>query len=150
MSAPSITLQPVSQTVVRTNTTTATFTVTATGTSPLSYQWEVDDGGGFGPITGATTTTLTLSGIVKDLDQYEYRCVVTNDEGTATSNAAVLTVFNGPQITAFPPTNASGVTTATLTCDYPTGEGEAVEVAVILPNGRLPISFVVTEPPGPI
>jgi len=150
MSAPSITLQPASQTVVRTNAITATFTVTAVGTSPLSYQWQVDSGGGFSPIINATAPTLTLNNINKTLDQYEYRCVVTNDEGTAISNAAVLTVFNGPQITAFSPTNASGVTTATLTSDYPTGEGEAVEVAVILPNGRLPISFVVTEPPGPI
>jgi hypothetical protein len=142
MSAPTITLQPASKTVVRANTTTATFTVTVTGTSPLSYQWQVNDGGGFDPITGATNSTLTLNNIIKAWDQYQYRCVVTNDEGTATSNAAVLSVFNGPQLTTFLPTNASGVTTATLSCDYPTGEDEVVEVAVVLPDGRIQISFV--------
>ena len=43
------------------------FSVTATGTAPLSYQWQKDevdltDGGS---ITGATTATLTITGIME-------------------------------------------------------------------------------------
>ena len=69
------------------------FSVTATGTAPLSYQWQKDgvnltDGG---RITGATTATLTITGVMES-DEGGYRCVVTNSAGTATSNTAMLTV----------------------------------------------------------
>ncbi len=71
----------------------ATFTVSATGDAPLSYQWQMDgvdlnNGGG---ITGATTDTLQIADCVPD-DEADYRCVVTNAYGSATSNAAALTV----------------------------------------------------------
>ena len=69
------------------------FSVTATGTAPLSYQWQKDgvnltDGGS---ITGATTATLTITGVTES-DEGGYRCVVTNIAGMDTSNTAMLTV----------------------------------------------------------
>ena len=69
------------------------FGVTATGTAPLSYQWQKDevdltDGGS---ITGATTATLTITGVMES-DEGGYRCVVTNIAGRVTSNPAMLTV----------------------------------------------------------
>ena len=69
------------------------FSVTATGTAPLSYQWQKDgvnltDGGS---ITGATTATLTITGVMES-DEGGYRCVVTNIAGTDTSDSALLTV----------------------------------------------------------
>ena len=69
------------------------FHVTATGTAPLSYQWQKDgvdltDGGS---ITGATTATLTITGVMES-DEGGYRCVVTNIAGVDTSNTAMLTV----------------------------------------------------------
>ena len=69
------------------------FSVTATGTAPLSYQWQKDgvdltDGGG---ITGATTVTLTITGVMES-DEGGYRCVVTNIAGMVTSNIAMLAV----------------------------------------------------------
>ena len=69
------------------------FSVTATSIIPLSYQWQKDgvdltDGG---RITGATTATLTITGIMES-DEGGYRCVVTNDAGPVTSITATLTV----------------------------------------------------------
>ena len=73
--------------------TDVSFSVTATGTAPLSYQWQKDgvdltDGN---RITGATTATLTITGVMES-DEGGYRCVVTNIAGTVTSDTAMLTV----------------------------------------------------------
>ncbi len=76
---------------------TANFTVTATG-STLAYKWQENAGSGFADITnggvysGATTQTLTLTGASLALNGRQYRAVVTNTCGTATSSAAVLTL----------------------------------------------------------
>ena len=89
---PQVTAHPVDQTDVAPGSD-VTFSVTATGTKPLSYQWQKDgvnlsDGG---RISGATTATLTITGVTES-DEGGYRCVVTNSAGTATSNTATLTV----------------------------------------------------------
>ena len=83
---------PVDQTDV-TPGSNVSFSVTATGTKLLIYQWQKDgvnlsDGGS---ITGATTTTLTITGVTLS-NEGDYRCVVTNSAGTDTSNTATLTV----------------------------------------------------------
>ncbi|MDF2436516.1 MAG: hypothetical protein K0Q95_892 [Bacteroidota bacterium] len=74
------------------------FTIAASGTS-LSYQWQEDPNTGtFANITnggiysGATTTTLTLTGVPASNTNYKYRCVVTGCGTSATSNQAILTV----------------------------------------------------------
>ena len=55
--APSITTQPISQSLGL--GTSATFTVVATGTSPLAYQWSKNGTA----ITGATSASLTFSSL---------------------------------------------------------------------------------------
>ncbi|PJJ53073.1 PQQ-dependent sugar dehydrogenase [Hymenobacter chitinivorans] len=65
----------------------ASFTVTATGTAPLSYQWQKNGVN----ITGATSATYTIASVAA-ADAGQYRAVVTNAVGSATSNAATLTV----------------------------------------------------------
>ncbi|HPD30878.1 MAG TPA: immunoglobulin domain-containing protein [Phycisphaerae bacterium] len=88
---PSIVQHPADQTVPL--GTVAAFTVQATGDSPLYYQWQKDtvDLSDGGKISGANSATLQLTGVDVP-DQGVYRCVVTNALGSATSNAATLTV----------------------------------------------------------
>ena len=90
ITVPGITLQPLGQSV--TAGQSATFTVTASGIPAPSFQWQENTGGGWGDITGATTSTLTLTAVTLADDGNEYRCVATNGAGSATSNAATLTV----------------------------------------------------------
>ena len=90
--APSVTTQPASQTV--TAGQTVTFTAAASGNPTPTVQWQVSTDGGstFSDITGATSTTLTLSNTTTAQNGDEYRAVFTNSVGTATTNAATLTV----------------------------------------------------------
>jgi hypothetical protein len=102
---PSITTQPVSQTIPPGNT--ATFTVVATGASPLAYQWRKNGT----PIAGATASTLTIRSASVS-DNGAYTVVVTNSIGTATSSAANLSVDSGavaPAITTQPVAQVANV-----------------------------------------
>jgi hypothetical protein len=84
---PTITPQPADISV--TAGQAASFTVGATGTAPLSYQWQR---GGV-DISGANGTTYTLPATVPGDTGDTFRAVVTNAAGSATSNAATLTVL---------------------------------------------------------
>lgn len=86
---PSITQHPQSRTVSPGGS--VTFSVAASGTEPLSYQWQKAASN----IAGATGTSYTVNPVAES-DAGNYRCVVTNDHGTATSNEAVLTVAELP------------------------------------------------------
>jgi hypothetical protein len=89
--APAITTQPLSQSVYA--GATATFTTAASGTPTPSVQWQVSVNGGSTWIdTGLTSTTL--SGMpIPFVNGWEFRAVFTNLAGTATTNAATLTVL---------------------------------------------------------
>ena len=83
---PSITTQPISQTLCKDST--ATFTVVASGTG-LSYQWRKNGNN----VSGATTTTLTLNHITSS-DAATYSVVVNNNNNcSATSSGATLNVL---------------------------------------------------------
>jgi hypothetical protein len=82
--APTITTQPVSQTVGP--GASATFSVTASGTS-LTYQWAH----GGTNVPAGTAATLTLNN-VQAADAGSYTVVVTNANGSVTSNPATLTI----------------------------------------------------------
>jgi uncharacterized repeat protein (TIGR02543 family) len=111
--APTITTQPVSQTV--TVGANVSFNVVATGTVPLSYQWTKNGVA----IAGATTDTLTLSN-VQLADAASYVVSVSNSAGTTPSTPATLSVTNpggvvimndtfadGDRTTLAPPNSAS-------------------------------------------
>lgn len=98
--APSITVHPADQAV--TEPATATFDVTASGTAPLSYQWQRNTGGTWTAIAGATAASYTTPATVRTNDNgAQFRVVVTNGAGSATSNAAALTVNPAPLVPAF-------------------------------------------------
>ncbi len=84
--APSIATQPSSVTVPV--GASATFGVSANGSAPLTYQWQRNGTN----ISGATSTSYTLSNAQTSDSGAQFRAVVTNGFGSATSNAATLTV----------------------------------------------------------
>ncbi len=87
---PTVTTQPAPQIVGQ--SATATFTAAATGTPTPTVQWQVDTGNGFTNIPGATSTTLTVPNVTLAMNGNRYRAVFTNSCGSATSQAALLTV----------------------------------------------------------
>ncbi len=93
---PAITTQPLNQTV--TAGQTATFTVVATGTAPLSYQWQKNGVA----IGGATAASYTTPATTLADNGSQFIVVVSNTAGSATSNAATLTVNAPPSITSQP------------------------------------------------
>ncbi len=114
--APDITAAPVDQTVITGGT--AAFTVAAGGSPSPSCQWQVStdgstwidviDGGTNPAYSGATTGTLTITGPTLVMDGWQFRCIATNGVGSATSNAATLTVNELPAFTM--PPSAQSVT----------------------------------------
>jgi len=121
---PSITTQPVSQTV--TAGQTASFTVVAAGTAPLSYQWQKNGVN----VAGATSTSYTTPVTATSDSGSTFAVVVTNTAGTVTSAAATLTVnaaMVAPTITAQP-------TSHTVTA------GQAATFTVVA-AGTAPLSY---------
>ena len=72
----------------------AEFTVEAFGTAPLTFQWQrkTPPALDFVNIPGATTTVFRLAAATLGDHNSQFRCVVGNGAGTATSAAATLTV----------------------------------------------------------
>src|ERR1700756_3030440 len=88
--APSITTQPISQTL--TAGQTATFSVLATGTAPLTYQWRKSGTN----ISGANANSYTTPVTTTTDNGSTFSVVVSNSAGSATSNSASLTVNSAP------------------------------------------------------
>ncbi len=79
-----------------------TFSVDAGGTEPFSYQWERNDGGSWSSISEATSSSYSLSSVSSADDGAQFRCVVSNACGAATSAAAALGVCTPPAIETAP------------------------------------------------
>ena len=101
MAAPEIKTQPKSTSAKEGKK--ATFTIKAKGKN-LKYQWYVKKYGSdkWTPIKGKTSNKLTLKMVGKGDDKNQYRCVVSNEGGSATSHAAKLTVYYKPEIITQP------------------------------------------------
>ena len=98
---PTITSQPVAQTV--TVGQSATFGVTAAGTAPLSYQWQKNGAN----INGATSASYTTPATTSGDSGSTFDVVVSNTAGSVTSSTASLTVTLPPIVPAFTQTNGS-------------------------------------------
>ena len=110
--APAIIVQPVSAAV--TAGQSATFSVTATGAPTLAFQWSQNGS----HIAGATTATYTTPGTTTAQNGNTFSVTVSNSLGSASSNAATLTVDAAatPVITTQPAAGAAFVgQTATFT-----------------------------------
>ncbi len=101
-SVPTVSQQPANTTVNA--GASAKFISTASGSPAPTVQWERSTNGGAGylPIEGATSTTLTIASTTAAENGFKYRAVFTNSAGTATSNAATLTVLSKPEVTQQP------------------------------------------------
>jgi Domain of unknown function (DUF4955)/Immunoglobulin domain/Pectate lyase superfamily protein len=122
---PAITTHPANQTVNPGQP--ATFSVAASGTAPLSYQWQRNGAN----ISGATSASYTFTAAAAD-DGALYRCVVTNAAGSATSNAAMLTVNVSPS------------------CVTATSGGAWLNTPFISQNGTFTAEFDATPSASPI
>ena len=79
------------------------FSVTATGLN-LTYQWQlsIDGGSNYTNIAGATAAVYSVTNVTIGMNNYRYRCIVNGCAPSATSNAAILTVANGPSVISHP------------------------------------------------
>ncbi len=93
--APEIEIQPKSQEVLEGDT--VTFAVSAEGTEPLNYQWYKDEIA----IEGAINETYTIESITAE-DLGNYKVFVSNTEGEAVSDVAVLSLLQPPTIIVNP------------------------------------------------
>jgi hypothetical protein len=100
--APLVSSNPTSQTVNAGQS--VTFTASAAGSPAPTVQWQVSTNGGasFSNISGARSTTLTLTNTTASQNGYLYRAVFTNSLGSATTTAATLTVQFAPSVTTNP------------------------------------------------
>ncbi|MGH7168703.1 MAG: beta strand repeat-containing protein, partial [Gemmataceae bacterium] len=100
--APTVTTNPISQTVTAGGN--VSFTALASGNPTPTVQWQISTDGGttFSNISGATDTTLTLTGVTSTMDDDEFEAVFTNNVGNATTSAATLTVQYAPTVTTNP------------------------------------------------
>ncbi|PYT92525.1 MAG: hypothetical protein DMG36_14540, partial [Acidobacteria bacterium] len=124
MVAPAITSQPASQTV--TAGQAATFAVVASGTAPLSYQWQKNGAN----IAGATSSSYTTPATTTSDSGSTFVVVVSNSAGTATSNAATLTVNPAPVLPAITTQPSNQTVTA----------GQAATFTVVA-SGTAPLSY---------
>ena len=118
--APTITAQP--QDATDCEGATIVLSITATGSEPLTIAWAKDGV----PIPGETMTTLTIANAMA-ADSGSYTATVSNDCGTAISDAAVVVVLEAPEITAQP--------MGEILC-----EGDTLNLSVMA-TGSAPLSY---------
>jgi len=89
LTAPLITGQPTSQSVLAGSS--ATFSVVALGTAPLLYQWRFEAAN----LPGATSSTLVLTN-VEPIQAGSYSVLVSNAAGVTISSSVMLNVVPSP------------------------------------------------------
>ena len=106
---PTITGQPANQMVCAGSNITIPMFATAQTTSPLQYQWQVNDGTGFvnvlnsAPYSGANTNILSITNASLLMNGNTYRVIVTSNCNPAATSATVkLTVNTLPAVTSNP------------------------------------------------
>jgi hypothetical protein len=128
-SAPSVTISPLSLTVVAGGN--AVLTASAAGLPPFAYQWQDSEGA----IPGQTNATLTITDVQTN-NADNYSVVVTNSFGAVTSAVATVTVVLPPTIELSPLSqNVAAGTSLTLG---------------VLAGGTAPLAYQWQNSSGPI
>jgi alpha-tubulin suppressor-like RCC1 family protein len=144
--APVITTQPISQTV--NDGGTMTFTAAASGAPTPTVQWQASVDGGTTWIDAAGLTTPSISGVPTPfVNGWEVRAVFTNFAGSATTNAATITVIPAiaPVITTQPISQSVAPGgTATFTAAASGTPTPTVQWQVSINGGRTWIDTVLT------
>ena len=99
---PTVTLQPAGVTVKEGET--ASFEAAATGIPTSTVKWEFSSNSGatWSAVSGGTSNRLSIVGVKSTFNGREYRATFKNTAGTATSEAALLTVQKVPAVTKQP------------------------------------------------
>ncbi len=104
----------------------ASLTVVVNGTTPMTYQWEYNNGGTWAAVangtpagaayTNANTATLGVAGITS-AGSYQYRVYITNCSGAnnVTSDAVTLTVNPTPSVVIINPAAVCAPATVNIT-----------------------------------
>jgi alpha-tubulin suppressor-like RCC1 family protein len=132
--APAVTIQPTSSTVSVTGT--VSFTAAASGAPSPTVQWQqsTDGGSTWSAISGATSTTYTITTVPLSDNGHEFRAVFTNIVGSATTDPATL------MVTVPPPT-----TSVLLPSNGATISGDTwLDAAASSPVGIASVSFEVS------
>jgi hypothetical protein len=151
---PTITVQPANDVGIISNGQSTVYTATATGTNVQAPTWSEDaspiaDGGIYdivttGAGTSSCTSTLTITRTVKTGTPFDIAANFEDDNGDTDTNTVTDTWWTGPSLTTFPATDGSGESQATLTSDYVTGVGEAIEVRIPLSDGDVAVTVTTT------
>jgi hypothetical protein len=155
VAGPTITVQPANDVGIISNGDSTVYTATATGTNVDAPTWSVDatpiaDGGIYdivttGAGTSSCTSTLTITRTSKTGTPFDIVANFADDNGDTDTNTVTDTWWTGPVVTTFPATDGDGESEATLTCDYVTGVGEAIEVRIPLSDGDVAVTVTTTE-----
>ena len=94
--APEVAIEPQDKTAV--DGGNASFSVEMEADGDYIYQWYVstDDGDNWQEIEGEESAELNLSGVSLAMNGYQYSVYIVNDCGDVTSEAAALSVVEGP------------------------------------------------------
>ena len=98
---PPVIVEPVQDlTILAVENSNSSMSITAVGDQPLSYQWQVNrgDGNGFVNIAGATGENYVTPAVSLANEGEQYRCVVSNRAGSASSPVFTITVFEEMEI----------------------------------------------------
>ena len=140
--SPTITSQPSNATIsAGGNTIFSTAASNATG-----YQWQVNSGSGYanisdgGVYSGATTSTLTITGATAGMNGYLYRVVVSGSAAPdATSNAATLTVHKLTPTVALAASSANPDLGSSVTFTATLSGGSSPTGTVTFRDGSTPL-----------
>lgn len=108
LSPPVITQHPAPRSVSQGQA--ATFSVQASGRTPMTCRWQKNEE----DIPDETSLSLTIAS-AQEADRGSYRAVLTNANGTATSDPALLSVALKPEITQHPQRSLVNAGTAVVT-----------------------------------